>query len=104
MGLTWAEMLQELRRADQLVAAPGDGPAPSALTVDSRSVGPGAVYLAVRGSQADGHRFVPDAARRGAAAVIVEAPASSGLPEIVVRDGRRSALALGAAWFRHPAR
>jgi UDP-N-acetylmuramoyl-L-alanyl-D-glutamate--2,6-diaminopimelate ligase len=97
-------MLQELRRADQLVAAPEDGPAPSALTVDSRSVGPGAVYLAVRGSQADGHRFVPEAARRGAAAVIVEAPMSSGLPEIVVRDGRRSALALGAAWFGHPAR
>jgi UDP-N-acetylmuramoyl-L-alanyl-D-glutamate--2,6-diaminopimelate ligase len=62
------------------------------------------VYLAVRGSQADGHRFVPEAARRGAAAVIVEAPMSSGLPEIVVRDGRRSALALGAAWFGHPAR
>jgi UDP-N-acetylmuramoyl-L-alanyl-D-glutamate--2,6-diaminopimelate ligase len=104
MALTWGELLQELRHCDQLVAAPETGPAPSALTVDSRSVRPGAVYLAVRGSQADGHRFVPEAVRRGAAAVIVEAPAGSGLPEIVVRDGRRSALALGAAWFGHPAR
>ena len=37
-----------------------------ALTVDSRSVRPGSVYLAVRGSLADGHRFVPEAAQRGA--------------------------------------
>ncbi len=35
------------------------------------------VYVAVRGSQADGHRFVADAVRRGAVAVVVEAPQQS---------------------------
>ncbi|HET6672844.1 MAG TPA: Mur ligase domain-containing protein [Agromyces sp.] len=30
------------------------------------------LYVAVRGSQADGHRFVADAVRRGATAVMVE--------------------------------
>lgn len=104
MPLTWPELLAELRGSDLLVSAPDSGPAPAALTVDSRSVGPGSLYLAVRGSQADGHRFVPDAVRRGAGAVIVEAPSGSGVPEIVVRDGRRAALVLGAAWFDHPAR
>ncbi len=104
MPLTWEQMLGELRRADQLVGAPPNGPAPSALTADSRSVSRGSIYLAVRGSQTDGHRFVPEAIRRGAAAVIVEAPTGSTVPEIVVRDGRRAALALGAAWFGHPGR
>ena len=104
MPLTWPELLAELRRADLLVGAPAQGPEPSALTADSRAVVPGSVYLAVRGSQTDGHRFVPDALRRGAAAVIVETAASSGAPEIVVRDGRRAALVLGAAWYEHPAR
>ena len=104
MPLTWLELLDELRRADLLVGAPAQGPEPSALTADSRAVVPGSVYLAVRGSQTDGHRFVPDALRRGAAAVIVETDASSGAPEIVVRDGRRAALVLGAAWYQHPAR
>jgi UDP-N-acetylmuramoyl-L-alanyl-D-glutamate--2,6-diaminopimelate ligase len=47
---------------------------------------------------------VADAVRRGAAAVVVEASQESGVPEIVVRDGRRAALALGQAWFGHPAR
>jgi UDP-N-acetylmuramoyl-L-alanyl-D-glutamate--2,6-diaminopimelate ligase len=65
-------------------------------------VEPGSIYVAVRGSQADGHRFVPDAVRRGAATVIVEAPGGATVPEIVVRDGRRAALALGAAWYGHP--
>jgi UDP-N-acetylmuramoyl-L-alanyl-D-glutamate--2,6-diaminopimelate ligase len=104
MPLTWRELLAELRRADLLVAAPEQGPSPTALSADSRAVVPGAVYVAVRGSQADGHRFVPDAVRRGAAAVIVETPGAAGVPEVVVGDGRRAALALGAAWYGHPAR
>ncbi|HVL17209.1 MAG TPA: UDP-N-acetylmuramoyl-L-alanyl-D-glutamate--2,6-diaminopimelate ligase [Gemmatimonadales bacterium] len=102
MPLSWPELLLELRRIDLLVAAPELGPAPAALSADSRSIVPGAVYVAVRGSQADGHRFVADAVRRGAAAVVVETPGVPGVPEIVVRDGRRAALALGAAWYGHP--
>jgi UDP-N-acetylmuramoyl-L-alanyl-D-glutamate--2,6-diaminopimelate ligase len=62
------------------------------------------LYVAVRGSQADGHRFIPDAVRRGAAAIVVEQPQSAGTPEIVVRDGRRAAIALAAAWYDYPAR
>jgi UDP-N-acetylmuramoyl-L-alanyl-D-glutamate--2,6-diaminopimelate ligase len=62
------------------------------------------LYVAVRGSQADGHRFVTQAVGQGASAVAVEAPQQSGVPEIVVHDGRRAALALGAAWYGHPAR
>src|SRR5262245_31355289 len=104
MPLSWPELLAELRRADLLVSAPEQGPTPSALSADSRAIVPGSVYVAVRGSQADGHRFVPDALRRGAAAVIVETPGAAGAAEVVVRDGRRSALALGAAWYGHPAR
>ena len=53
------------------------------------------LYVALRGSQADGHRFVADAVGRGAAAVVVEAPQQSGVPEIVVRDSHRAALAAG---------
>ena len=104
MPLTWNELLAELKRADLLVSAPDTGPALRGVSTDSRAVGSGTVYVAVRGSQVDGHRFVADAARLGAAAVVVEAPQTSGVPEIVVRDGRRAALVLGRAWFGHPAR
>jgi UDP-N-acetylmuramoyl-L-alanyl-D-glutamate--2,6-diaminopimelate ligase len=104
MPLTWSDLLTTLKESDLLVSAPPQGPEPVELQVDSRAVRPGAMYLAVRGSQADGHRFVPEAVRRGAGAVVVESALGSGVPEIVVADGRRAALALGAAWFGHPAR
>jgi UDP-N-acetylmuramoyl-L-alanyl-D-glutamate--2,6-diaminopimelate ligase len=104
MSLTWTALLAELRRADLLISAPATGADPTGLGVDSRTIERGAVYLAVRGSQADGHRFVGQAVSRGAAAVVVEAPQQSGVPEILVRDSRRAALLLGAALYGHPGR
>ena len=63
------------------------------------------LYLAVRGSQADGHRFVADAVqpRRGCG-VGRDGAADRACREIVVRDSRRAALVLGAAWYGHPGR
>lgn len=104
MTLAWDELIGTLRRADLLVSASGTPPPLTGLTSDSRTVEPGAVYVAVRGSQADGHRFVRDAVRRGAAAVVVEAPQELPVPQLVVRDGRRAAAALGSAWYGHPGR
>jgi UDP-N-acetylmuramoyl-L-alanyl-D-glutamate--2,6-diaminopimelate ligase len=104
VSLAWAELTDELKRAGLLISASGTPTAVANLTSDSRTVTPGSVYVAVRGSQSDGHRFVAEAVRRGAAAVVVESPQQSGVPEIVVQDGRRAALALGSAWYGHPAR
>jgi UDP-N-acetylmuramoyl-L-alanyl-D-glutamate--2,6-diaminopimelate ligase len=104
MPLTWTAVLDELRRADLLTAAPPKGDDPSGVGVDSRTIRPGMLYIAIRGSQADGHRFVGDAVGRGAKAIVVEAPQQAGVPEIVVRDSHRAALILGSAWYGHPAR
>ena len=104
MSLTWSQVVDELRRNDLLTSAPARADNPTDIGVDSRSVSRGMLYVAVRGSQADGHRYVADAVSRGAGAVVVESPQQSGVPEILVRDGRRSALVLGAAWYGHPGR
>ncbi len=50
------------------VLAPG-----AALRSDSRAVGPGDAFFAIRGQRDDGRRFIPDAIARGAAAVVYEA-------------------------------
>jgi UDP-N-acetylmuramoyl-L-alanyl-D-glutamate--2,6-diaminopimelate ligase len=42
------------------------------LTHDSRRVRPGDLFVAVKGLDADGHDFIPDAIRRGAVAVVGE--------------------------------
>jgi UDP-N-acetylmuramoyl-L-alanyl-D-glutamate--2,6-diaminopimelate ligase len=104
MPLTWSQVVEELRRNDLLVSAPARASDPTAIGVDSRTVTPGMLYVAVRGSQTDGHRYVADAVSRGTGSLVVEAPQQAGVPELVVRDGRRAALVLGAAWYGHPAR
>ncbi len=104
MSLTWDQMAAELRRADLLVGSEGTPGPLTALTSDSRTSSRGSVYVAIRGSQADGHQFVREAVGRGAAAIVVESPQDAGVPEIVVRDGRRAAIALASAWHGHPGR
>ena len=88
MSLDWPQLLAELKRTGLLVSAGNGAPTLSSVTSDSRAVTPGAVYIAVRGSQADGHRFVPDALQRGAAAVVVETEMLNlNVPQAVVRMG-----------------
>jgi UDP-N-acetylmuramoyl-L-alanyl-D-glutamate--2,6-diaminopimelate ligase len=99
-----ADIIAALRREDLLTGAPDPLPEIGGITADSRAVVPGMLYAAVRGSQADGHRFVPDAVRRGAAVVMVETPQAAGGPELLVRDGRRALLAAARAWYGDPAR
>jgi UDP-N-acetylmuramoyl-tripeptide--D-alanyl-D-alanine ligase len=47
--------------------------------IDSRAVRGGELFFAFRGAHADGHRFVGDAFRRGAAGAMVEDPAAVGV-------------------------
>ncbi|MBQ3780207.1 MAG: UDP-N-acetylmuramoyl-L-alanyl-D-glutamate--2,6-diaminopimelate ligase [Bacteroidaceae bacterium] len=42
------------------------------VSIDSRRVESGHVFVAVRGTQADGHRFIPKAIEQGAAAIVCE--------------------------------
>jgi UDP-N-acetylmuramoyl-tripeptide--D-alanyl-D-alanine ligase len=50
------------------------------VCIDSRALQPGDLFVAIRGENFDGHAFVEEAARRGAAAAMVER-APAGLPE-----------------------
>jgi UDP-N-acetylmuramoyl-L-alanyl-D-glutamate--2,6-diaminopimelate ligase len=99
-----AELIDALRRDGLFEAAPTQLPVVTGVTADSREVKSGMVYIAVRGSQTDGHQFVPDAVRKGAAAVVVERDEGAGVPAVVVRDGRLAALTLGRSWYDDPGR
>ncbi|ESY23691.1 UDP-N-acetylmuramoyl-L-alanyl-D-glutamate--2,6-diaminopimelate ligase [Mesorhizobium sp. LNJC394B00] len=71
------------------------------ISSDSRTVKTGVVFFALAGSKADGSAYAADAAKRGAAAVVVgNASAVSGLSVPVLSvDDPRLALALSAARF-----
>ena len=104
MTRTLSLLIDALKRADLLVEAPAGAPPLTALTDDSRKVTPGALYLAIRGTQADGHDFAAQAVATGAAAVVVERKLGLPVPEVVVRDGRLAAIAVAKAWYGDPTR
>lgn len=64
------------------------GNAYSTFHTDSREVVQGGVFFALRGAEMDGHRFVDDAIKRGAAAVVVERRREipHGIAEVMVSD------------------
>lgn len=69
------------------------------LSEDSRTVRPGALFVAVPGFHVDGHEHVAAAAAAGAVAAIVERPVPGvAIPQLVVASSR-VALACAAAWW-----
>jgi UDP-N-acetylmuramoyl-tripeptide--D-alanyl-D-alanine ligase len=73
----------------------------SRVSVDSRTLEPGDLFWALRGTVHDGHTFVDDAWRRGAMACVVErgAHVSANGPLLFVDDTTR-ALQDFARWYR----
>lgn len=80
----------------------------SAIHYRSQDVVPKGLFVAIRGQKADGHDFVGDVARRGAAAVIVD---RDGFPQqigqtliIPVGDSRLTLSLLSARFYGHCSR
>lgn len=76
----------------------------SGVSHDSRLVRKGDLFVAMRGSNADGHDHVGEALARGAAAVICERPLDHQAPQIVVGNGRVALAQAAAEVYGHPSR
>ena len=74
----------------------------TALTCDSRTVRPGSLFAALRGSETDGHRYISQALERGAGAVLCEErPAAPG-PWLETEHSRSAFGQMAANWFGRP--
>ncbi len=77
----------------------------SAVTADSRAVGAGSLFVAVRGVAVDGHKFIPKAIEAGAS-VIVAAELPDSLPQgvlgVCVADSRDALGRLASRFFGDP--
>jgi UDP-N-acetylmuramoyl-L-alanyl-D-glutamate--2,6-diaminopimelate ligase len=79
------------------------------LTLDSREVGPGAVFVAVPGERFDGHQFLPEVIAAGAAAVVVQADKAGEytnlpVPRLIVPDSRKALAPLARRFWGDPTR
>ncbi|MBP3633218.1 MAG: UDP-N-acetylmuramoyl-L-alanyl-D-glutamate--2,6-diaminopimelate ligase [Oscillospiraceae bacterium] len=69
---------------------------------DSRKVSQGDLFVAISGFAADGHKYIPMAQEKGAAAILCERAPEEG-QYILVKDTRLALAQVGANWFGHPA-
>ncbi|NPV52918.1 MAG: UDP-N-acetylmuramoyl-L-alanyl-D-glutamate--2,6-diaminopimelate ligase [Firmicutes bacterium] len=89
------------------------------ITYDSRTAGPGYLFVCIKGDKYDGHDFIADAMRRGARAIVVErnvdvegldsgsdsdagTGAGAGVAIVEVPDARRALGALARAFYDNP--
>ncbi|MEX3786847.1 UDP-N-acetylmuramoyl-tripeptide--D-alanyl-D-alanine ligase [Paraburkholderia sp. BR14374] len=71
------------------------------VSTDSRSAGPGDLFIAIKGDRFDAHDFLPQVAERNVAAVLVaRTPENWSVPAIRVADTRAALGALARGWRR----
>ena len=77
------------------------------ITEDSRAVTAGTLFVALRGTQADGHRFIPSAIQAGSRAIVLETlpeELQEGVAYIVVPSSSEVLGLLSSALHGHPSR
>ena len=89
-----------------IVSVKGDtGTMISDISFDSRKVGPGTLFVAVRGTKSDGHDFIPAAVSSGASAVVCERlpeNPTEGVCWILTDDSARALGVVASEFFGNP--
>lgn len=88
------------------------GPEIIGITDDSRKVKPGFLFVAVKGLEHDGHKYIEQAIKAGASAIVFDVNSKvksqkskfSATPLVGVKDSRKALGLLWAAWYAHPAK
>lgn len=101
--------LQELLQEVQPLAVKGSLEVPiTGVNMDSRLVRSGHLFVAVKGTQTDGHAFIPKALEQGAAAVLVTEPIPADAPEgvtfVQVESTEEAVGRAATAFYGHPSR
>jgi len=78
----------------------GNDVAISSASIDTRTIRPGQLYIAIKGNNFDGNDFIGQAEAAGAAAAIINAGAVAAIPHIVVDDTHLALAELAGAWRR----
>ncbi len=78
------------------------------ITSDSKKIKKGDLFVAIKGSHFDGHKFVPQAISRGALVIVgEEEPEKLKLGKatyVKVQNSRKALSLLASAWYNYPAR
>jgi UDP-N-acetylmuramoyl-tripeptide--D-alanyl-D-alanine ligase len=80
------------------ISSPGADQEFHGISIDTRTLHPGNLFVAIQGEKLDGHDFVAEAAQKGACAALVSRLIDSPLPQIQVSDTIDALGKLSAHW------
>ena len=101
MNRTLDQLVKGIIPKSEVPAVPIHG-----ITTHSARVNPGHLYIAIHGTNVDGHDFIPQAIDNGAAAIITNGRDVGQLPvpQIKVSNPRRAASFTAAEYYGHPSK
>lgn len=70
----------------------------SSFSIDTRTLFKADLYIAIKGPNFDGHKFINKAEVAGASAVLVEKTCETALPKIIVKDSHLALAELAGTW------
>lgn len=100
--------LKDILYKVSLVSTHGDMDAPvSHITFDSRTVVKGSTFVALAGTQVDGHRYIHQAVEKGASSIVCETlpqyeNKNTGLTFVQVADSHSALGIMAANFYGHP--
>lgn len=77
----------------------------SNICFDSRKAGPGSLFVAVRGTNSDGHTFIPQVIKSGASVIVCEvfpADKNENITWVKVHDSAQALAYISANYYDHP--
>ncbi len=74
------------------------------IACDSREVGEGFLFVALKGTDSDGAAYAADAVKRGASVVLSENKVDAGVQAVVTKDVRGSLAAVSARFYGEPSK
>jgi len=73
------------------------------ISNNSQQIKPGDMFIAIRGQQADGHQFIPQAIENGAAVIVCEERQNQcRIPQILVTNSRKALARIAANYYDNP--
>ena len=99
-------LLNELLKAIQPVEVAGDSNIEiTGVNIDSRLVEAGQLFMAMRGTQADGHAYIPAAIAKGAIAILCEDMPEepvAGITYVRVKDSEDAVGKIATTFYGDP--
>jgi len=99
------KLIDILKNTDYRVVQGNNAIETTGMTASSREVKKGFVFFALKGVKADGHQFIPDAIKAGAAAIVclnIPEVIPENITVVVTKNNNETYAQAAANWFGNP--